>query len=603
MARNKIDVDEKVQVEFNISHFKRILKYVKPYKKVLTIMTLLMIFTGIMDIINPQLARMTIDDYIPSGSVKGVIAAGGAILAINILTALITRHRIVTMNRVGQKIIMSLRRDVFLHLQKLPFTYYDSRPHGKILVRVVHYINSLSDLLSNGIVNIIADIFKLFVIIAVMFFINPRLALVSMIPFPVFIAAVALMKNKLHKSWQDYSAKNSNMTAYIQESISGMKVTQAYSREEINCTAFENMLNECKSKWMYSQKIAQAISPMVDIASIIAVLLLFLYGIRSFDSGVTIGMLTQYSIYVTMFWSPVVNLANQYNSITNAAAYLERVFELLDEEEIVRDIEGADEMPEITGKVEFKNVTFGYEDNQTVLNNVSFTVEPGETIALVGPTGAGKSTIVNLISRFYNLTGGQILIDGHDISKYTLKSLRTQMGVMMQDTFIFSGTIEDNIKYSRLDANENEIIAAAKTVCADDFIQTMENKYKTEVNERGSRLSSGQRQLISFARALLADPKILILDEATSSIDTETEMVLQKGLNRLLKGRTSFVIAHRLSTIKNADKIMYIDKGRIVESGNHDELMQKKGAYYRLYTAQYAFMENDPAIKAKPSEF
>ncbi|MCH5184723.1 MAG: ABC transporter ATP-binding protein [Oscillospiraceae bacterium] len=593
MARNKVDVDERVEVEFNLSHFKRIMKYVKPYGKTLALMTFLLMITGIMNIINPQIIKTTIDSFIPSGSVKGIAAAAASIFIINLITVFITRHRIVTMNRVGQKIIMALRKDVFVHLQKLPFAYYDSRPHGKILVRVVHYVNSLSDLLSNGIVNIITDIFNVFVIILVMFFINPGLALVSMAPFPLFVVIVVLMKTKLHRSWQDYSAKNSNMTAYIQESISGMKVTQAYSREEINCDTFEEMLDECRGKWMYSQKIAQAISPMVDIASIAAVLLMILYGIHNFENGITIGMITQYSMYVLMFWSPVVNLANQYNSITNASAYLERVFELLDEEEIVKNLPGSEEMPHISGKVEFKNVTFGYENNQTVLNNVSFTIEPGETIALVGPTGAGKSTIVNLISRFYNLTSGQILIDGHDISKYTLESLRSQMGVMMQDTFIFSGTIEDNIRYSRLDATEEQIAEAAKTVCADEFIQTMEDKYKTEVNERGSRLSAGQRQLISFARALLADPKILILDEATSSIDTETEMTLQKGLDRLLKGRTSFVIAHRLSTIKNADRIMYVDKGRIVESGNHDELMKKGGAYYRLYTAQYAFMDDN----------
>lgn len=330
---------------------------------------------------------------------------------------------------------------------------------------------------------------------------------------------------------------------------------------------------------------------MVDLASISATLLLLAYGIHNFDNGITIGMLTQFTIYVTMFWNPVVNLANQYNSLTTASAYMERVFELLDEEPNVCDLPHARKMPEIHGDVEFKSVYFAYEPKQMILNDVSFKVNQGETIALVGPTGAGKSTVVNLLSRFYNLTDGAIFIDGVDISKVTLKSLREQMGVMMQDTFIFSGTIADNIRYSKTDATMDEIKAAAEAVCADEFISAMEDGYDTQVNERGSRLSAGQRQLISFARALLADPKILILDEATSSIDTETEIMLQKGLDRLLKNRTGFVIAHRLSTIKNADRIMYIDKGRIIESGSHDELMKRKGAYYRLYTAQYAFLE------------
>lgn len=592
MARNKVDIDEELEAEFKMEYLVRLLQYMKPYKKTVTVITLLMLLTGIANVITPEILKITIDKFIPNGHISSIIIAAIVLTVITLITVFITKYKIRSMNDVGQNVVASLRNAVFTHLQKLPFTYFDNRPHGKILVRVVQYVNSLSDLLSNGLVNIITDVFNVVVILVVMLVVNWKLALVAMAPFPVFVIAIFLMKTSLHRAWQEYSAKNSNLTAYIQESISGMKVTQAYSREHFNQEIFHDMVSQTRGKWMRAQRIAQAIGPMVDIASIVAMLLLYVYGIYHFGNGITIGMLTQFTIYVTMFWNPVVNLANQYNSLTTASAYMERVFELLDEEPNVKDLPDAKKMPEIHGDVKFDHVYFAYEPKQMILNDVSFEVKQGETIALVGPTGAGKTTVINLLSRFYNLTDGRILIDGEDISKVTLQSLRRQMGVMLQDTFIFSGTIRDNIRYSKLDATDDEIREAARTVCADEFIQKMEEGYNTEVNERGSRLSAGQRQLISFARALLADPKILILDEATSSIDTETEMMLQRGLDRLLEGRTSFVIAHRLSTIKNADRIMYIDKGRIIESGSHDELMEKQGAYYRLYTAQYAFLEN-----------
>jgi ATP-binding cassette subfamily B protein len=342
---------------------------------------------------------------------------------------------------------------------------------------------------------------------------------------------------------------------------------------------------------MAAIKVQTLLWPIVENISVIMVSIIYVVGVAGIGQSITVGVLVAFVGYMWRFWQPIANLGNFYNSIIVAMAYLERIFETLDEKVTVADLPGAEEMPPVTGRVEFRDVSFCYEPGVTVLDRVSFKAEPGDTIALVGPTGAGKTTIVNLLSRFYNVEDGAVFIDGTDISRVTLKSLRRQMGVMMQDTFLFSGTIMENIRYGRLDATDEEVIEAAKAVQAHSFIEKMEKGYFTEVNERGSRLSTGQKQLISFARALLADPRILILDEATSSIDTETELALQKGLAVLLKGRTSFVIAHRLSTIKSATRIMYVDNGRIMEQGSHDELIRARGLYWKLYTSQVSMME------------
>jgi ATP-binding cassette, subfamily B, multidrug efflux pump len=457
---------------------------------------------------------------------------------------------------------------------------------------VVNYVNSLSDLLSNGIINLITDMFTLLAIIGFMLFLNAKLTLVSMAGLPFLIASVILIKNAQRKSWQKVSRKQANMNAYIHESICGIKVTQSFAREEENLKIFRNQSNEYLKSWMAAVKVQFLMWPIIDIISVAGVVIVFIAGISWLGKfGITVGIIIAFMSYIWRFWEPVSNLGNFYNSIITAIAYLERIFETIDELPLVANLPEAGELPPIKGRVEFRNVDFSYEQGEKILSNVSFTVNPGETIALVGPTGAGKTTIVNLISRFYDIESGSVFMDGTDIKSVTLESLRKQMGIMMQDTFIFSGTIMDNIKYSRLDASDEQAVEAAKAVKAHDFISELKDGYNTEVNERGSRLSVGQRQLISFARALLADPKILILDEATSSIDTKTEMALQEGLERLLKGRTSFIIAHRLSTIKNASRIMYIDSGCIVEQGSHDELMEQRGAYWNLYTAQYRLLE------------
>jgi len=596
MARNKFDIDETLErdAEFNIKHLARLKQYVAPYKKPLAMTALVMVVASVVGLLGPYIMKITLDTAIPEKNIWMVVGLAAALAATVFLNSVFLRFRIKHMSHVGQGIIRDLRKHLFSHIQELPFNYFDSRPHGKILVRVVNYVNSLSDLLSNGIVNLLTDLFSLVAIVLFMLAMDARLTLISMAGLPLLLLAATIIKAKQRKAWRFNSMKQSNMTAYIHESTAGMKVTQAFVREDWNKNVLGDLTHVVKKSWMHAIRVMFLMGPAADNIATWTYCLIYMCGVL-WVSGttadmITIGTLTAFIGYAGRFWGPISNIANLYNQIVVNMTYLERIFEAIDEPTVVNDIEGATVMPPIQGGVEFDDVTFAYDESKVILQNVSFTVKPGETVALVGPTGAGKTTVVNLISRFYDINGGKVLVDGTDIHGVTLHSLRSQMGIMLQDSFIFSGTIMDNIRYGRLDATDEEVMAAAKTVCAHDFISAMEKGYMTEVNERGSQLSVGQRQLISFARALLANPKILILDEATSSIDTQTEKLLQEGLNRLLAGRTSFIIAHRLSTIQSANQIMYIDKGNVMEAGTHEELLAAKGAYYELHEAQYAFL-------------
>lgn len=591
MARNKYDVDEVVEQKFDIKQLKRLVDYIRPYKGKMFFVLVLMLSSSGLGMFLPKFLQIEMDKYIPDKDIKSIVMLTVLAGVIVLYSVISTRVKIDVTTKVGQDIIHTIREDIFKHLQELPFSYYDERPHGKIQVRVVNYVNNLSDLLSNGIINTITDLCNLIFILIFMFAMSPKLTLICLCGLPVLIIYVVFLKRRQSHAWQVQSNKQSNLNAYIAESINGIRVTQAFVREEKNMDIFNDLSMSYKNAWLKAVYYNFAMGPMVDLISTITTSFIYVVGVSCIinggQSGVTIGVLIAFTAYISRFWAPINTIASFYNSLLTAISYLERIFETIDEPVEVKDAPDATDMPPIKGDVSFKHVRFSYEDGVPILKDVSFDVKQGQTIAIVGPTGAGKTTIVNLLSRFYNVDSGEVLIDGIDISKVKIHSLRTQMGVMMQDSFIFSGTIMDNIRYGNKTATDEEVIKAAKTVCAHDFIMEMEDGYNTQVNERGSRLSVGQRQLISFARALLANPAILILDEATSSIDTETEIVLQEGLNNLLKGRTSFIIAHRLSTIKNADTIMYIDKGGIVEAGSHDELLENKGAYYDLYMSQY----------------
>ncbi len=585
--RNTYREDEVLETPFDYHHLLRAFVYIKKYLGKMVFALILSAIGGITGLFGPMITQKALDEAIPDKNIKMLLMLVALLCFTFVLSIIFTTIRSRIMINVSQNIIYDIRKDIFEHLQKLPFQYYDDRPHGKILIRVVNYVNSVSDMLSNGLINVVLEIMNLVFIVIFMFLVDVKLSLVVMAGVPILAIFMFWIKEKQRKAWQQVSNKNSNLNAYLQENIVGARITQMFAREEENAETFAELCDRCRTTWFKAVMYSNTVWPGIDNISVWVRAAVFIVGLIFMGQGeVSLGVIVAITSYASRFWQPIMNLGNIFNNFINNIAYLERIFETLDEPVTVRDAEGAVEMPEIRGDVTFENVTFAYEEGKDVLKKVSFEVKAGESVALVGPTGAGKSTIVNLISRFYNVGQGRVLIDGQDIAKVQLHSLRSQMGIMLQDSFIFSGTIEDNIRYGKLDATTEEILKASKTVCADEFINRFTDGYQTEVKERGSLLSQGQKQLISFARTLLSDPAILVLDEATSSIDVQTEKALQQGLNAMLQGRTSFIIAHRLSTIKNCDKIMYVDQGGIVECGSHDELIAKKGYYYKLYTAQ-----------------
>lgn len=583
--RNKFNVDEELESPFDSTHLKRAFKYIKRYGKQLIFALFLSVVSTLLSLITPQFTGMAVDNLIPNKDIRGLWLMAAAFVVIVAAIILINRWRILITNRVGQTIISEIRHDLFEHLQKLPFDYYDSRPHGKILTRVVNYVNAVADFLSNGVVNIILETFSLLAIIVFMFITSPKLTLLTLATMPLFVGFMFLIKSPQRRARQKLSNKNSNINAYLHESINGMKVTQSFDREALNYEIYGGLAQEVRNAWMKAVMLGGTIWPVISLLSNTVKLGIYYSAAANIFADISLGTILTFMGYVFRFWMPIQILGNLYNNLINTTAYLERIFQVMDEPVSIDDHEGAKPLPQITGRVEFKDVSFAYEAGNNVLEHMNLVAEPGESIALVGPTGAGKSTVISLLARFYDIQEGSITIDGHSIYDVTISSLRSQMGMMLQDTFLFTGTIMENIRYGRLDATDEEVYAAAKAVHADDFISQMPDGYQTEVRERGSSLSAGQRQLISFARTLLADPRILILDEATSAIDTKTELLVQQGLNALLKGRTSFIIAHRLSTIKNC-RILYVADKQIVENGTHDELIAKKGRYYELYTSQ-----------------
>ncbi len=538
----------------------------------------------------PMITKTLIDVVLPSKNVTYLYEIIAVFSVLIILYELGLAYRTLAITRIGQLMIKDMRRDIFTHVQSLSFDYFDSRPHGKILIRIVNYINTLSDTLSSGLINVFSDLFVLIITMIAMFVIDWRMALWSLVLFPLFLIWTRTLQILQRKASRKLSNKQSNLNAYLHESIAGVKTTQTFAREAEQYATFQEQQSDVRSAWMRNVSVQMLLWPGAFIIESAAISLLYYVGISNIGNmNVSTGTLIAFVWYSSTFWEPVVNIGNFYTQLVTCSVYLERIFETLKIKPNIIDKDDAIELPKIKGKVDINDVVFRYEDDgKPILNLVDLHVKPGTTVALVGPTGAGKTTLVSLLSRFYDVSEGSITIDGHDVRSVTLASLRKQMGVMLQDSFIFSGTIRENIRYGKLDATDEEIEAAARVVHAHEFIEELPKGYDTQIEERGATLSAGQRQLISFARVLLANPRILILDEATSNIDTRTEEALQAGLAQLLKNRTSFVIAHRLSTIENADLICVIDHGQIMERGTHNELMAAKGSYYRLVQSQYA---------------
>lgn len=589
MGFNSYKDDEQSSQSSKWKTMKRLFSYLLAYRRTILLVLLIMAFCVFVSLLNPLFIEAAIDDYISKGNRRGLYRLIALAAVLNILMILGVKTRMYVMAKVCNSILVTIRQELYTHIQTLDFHFFDSRPTGKILARIIGDINSLKDVLNNFVTTLIPDFVTVAAVAAIMFVKNPVLAAAALCSLPVMALMLALIQTFSHQRWQIFRKKASNLNAFVHEDMSGIRVIQSFTAERETEDTFRDLVKEHRSAFVSAVRINDALGSAIDLCWGFGVVALYFTGICILGTDrVSIGTFIAFGTYIGMFWHPIMNLSNFYNQIITNIAAAERVFEIMDTKAQITDEDGVIQMPPVKGQVSFRHVGFSYDEDTKVLDDVSFDIKPGETIALVGPTGAGKTTIVNLISRFYDVQEGTVCVDGYDVKKVSIESLRRQMGIMTQDNFLFSGTIKDNIRYGKLDATDDEILAAAKAVHAHEFITKLEKGYDTELSERGGGLSNGQRQLLAFARTMVSDPAILILDEATSSIDTNTELLVQEGIEALLEGRTSFVIAHRLSTIQKADRIFVIDNGGIVEEGTVHELIAKKGAYYRLHMAHMA---------------
>ncbi|WP_058307044.1 ABC transporter ATP-binding protein [Gracilibacillus massiliensis] len=587
-------LDQAVEKPFNWKQMLRLLFYLKPYSKTLMPAAIIaMLISTLVRLAVPIIiGEVVINQAIQNENVGLLTYMIIGISILYLLSYLANMFRIKWVNILGQRVIHDLRKSLFSHVQRLSHNFFDKRSAGSILVRILNDVNSLQELFTNGIINLLMDVVMLSAIIIVLFVLSPPLALAVLIILPIMFFISTKLRRRIRRSWQDVRIQKSRLNSHLNESMQGIRITQSFSQEKENTEFFNGVNTDNYEKERLAMKKSAYFGPFVEMSNAIGTIILISYGAHLIISNqIDIGTFVIFAFYLGMFWEPISRLGQIYNQLLVAMASSERIFEFLDEQPNVEEKKNAKAFKDMKGNIVFDKVQFSYDEDRVALHEISLKMNQGQTVALVGHTGSGKSTIANLISRFYDPTKGEVRIDGHDLRDMRLDSLRTNISVVLQDTFIFSGTIMENIRFGRPEASDDEVKEAAKVVGADDFIKRLSNGYQTEVEERGNILSAGERQLLSFARALLADPRILILDEATASIDTETEVKIQKALKKLLEGRTAIMIAHRLSTIREADNIIVLEHGKILEQGNHDELMKKQGEYYDLVKSQFEMLD------------
>ncbi|MCF8306795.1 MAG: ABC transporter ATP-binding protein/permease [Ignavibacteriales bacterium] len=584
--------DEVLGKAYDSQIMKRLLGYVKPYKRYVVLAIMLNVLVAALGPLRPYLTKLAIDDYIAKADHNGLLVISLLLAGSLVFQAVMQYFLTYYTQLMGQKIIYDLRIKIFSHIQKLALRFFDKTPIGRLVTRTTNDVESLNELFSSGIITVFSDIFIIVWIFIFMFTMAWDLSLVTLSVLPVLFYATFLFRRKVRESYRDVRYHLARLNSYMQEHIGGMSIVQLFSKEKREMGNFSSINNAHKNANINSIFYYAVFFPVVELLSSIAIALIIWYGGGEVIQGtLTLGVLFAFIQYTEMFFRPVRDLSEKYNVMQTAMASAERIFKLLDNESFIKNPLNPKPLPVVNGEIEFRDVWFAYKDDEYVLKNVSFKIEPGQTVAIVGATGAGKTSIINLLTRFYDISRGQILVDGTNIAEVDKRELRRHIAIVLQDVVLFSGTVKSNIGLNSSEISEEQIIKAAETVGAAKFITALPNGYNQEVKEKGATLSVGQKQLISFARALAYNPQILILDEATSSIDTDTEILIQKAIEKLLEGRTSIVIAHRLSTIQNADKILVMHKGEIRESGTHTELLAQKGIYYRLYQLQYKDQE------------
>ncbi len=562
--------------------------YLRPVALLVAAAAFLVLVNSGLQLVGPYLIGLAVDRFIAAGDRAGLVRIVFLLLATYMASWLVMGGQIYLMGLASQRTLARMRTEIFRTIQGFAMRFFDEREAGDLMSRLVNDVDVINQFLSSGLVDLVSDVLLLGGILVVMVSMHPRLALASFAVLPLMVATTVVLSGRARAAFRRTREKIGAVSADLEENLSGMRVVQAFARESQNLQRFMALNAENRDANVQAQTITSAFMPAVDVLSTLAIAIVVGYGAHlAVAEQASVGTIVAFIAYVQRFYQPIRRLSNLYAMAQSALAGAERIFHLLDTPEEYRERDGTVDLPPIQGRVEFRNVHFAYKPGEPVLKGINLVAEPGQTIALVGPTGAGKTTIVALLARFYDVTEGQVLVDGYDVRDVRLESLRCQMGMVPQDSFLFSGTIADNIRYGRLDATDEEVEAAARLVNAHDFIVNLPKGYQTEVTERGSNLSLGQRQLISFARAVLADPRILILDEATSSVDTHTEVLIQRALERLLEGRTAFIVAHRLSTVRNADQVLVVDGGQIVERGTHQDLLARRGLYYELYQKQF----------------